>query len=72
MTADFLALVPKQIIPKDMVHDAILNPPISWYGGYLFFEPVEKQFEKWTYPVEGLLRDTYDMDRFALLGNLLE
>ncbi|OGO42943.1 MAG: dehydrogenase [Chloroflexi bacterium RBG_16_60_22] len=51
--ADFLALVPQQIIPKDMVHDAILNPPISWYGGYLFFEPVEKQFEKYTYPVEG-------------------
>jgi len=51
--ADFLALVPKQIIPKDMVHEAILNPPISWYGGYLFFEPVEKQLEKFTYPLEG-------------------
>jgi molybdopterin guanine dinucleotide-containing S/N-oxide reductase-like protein len=51
--ADFLALVPKQIIPKDMLHDAILNPPISWYGGYMFFEPVEKQFEKFTYPVDG-------------------
>ena len=51
--ADFMALVPKQIIPKDMVHDAILNPPISWYGGSLFFQPVITQFDKCTYPVPG-------------------
>ena len=51
--ADFLALVPKQIIPRDKIHDAILNPPISWYGDYIFFRPVEKQFEKRTYPVKG-------------------
>ena len=51
--ADFLALVPKQIIPKDMIHDAILNPPINWYGGYMFFESVETQFNKSTYPAEG-------------------
>ena len=45
--------LPKQIIPKDMVHEAILNPPISWYGGRISFAPVEEQFKKSTYPVEG-------------------
>jgi alkyl hydroperoxide reductase subunit AhpF len=28
-----------------MVHEAILNPPISWYGGNLFHEPREDQFK---------------------------
>jgi trimethylamine-N-oxide reductase (cytochrome c) len=44
--------LPKQIIPKNRVHDAILNPPISWYGSTLF-KPVEEQFKKYTYPAEG-------------------
>jgi len=43
----------KQIIPKNMVHDAILNPPISWYCPGLFFSPKEAQFEKMEYPVKG-------------------
>jgi molybdopterin guanine dinucleotide-containing S/N-oxide reductase-like protein len=43
----------KQIIPKDMVHDAILNPPISWYGGNIFHMPKEDQYKKATYPAEG-------------------
>jgi len=42
----------KQIIPKTMVHEAILNPPISWYGVRLH-GPVEDQFKESTYPVEG-------------------
>jgi molybdopterin guanine dinucleotide-containing S/N-oxide reductase-like protein len=42
----------KQIIPKNRIHDAILNPPISWYGSTLF-KPVEEQFRKFTYPAEG-------------------
>jgi len=44
--------LPKQIIPKTLIHEAILNPPISWYGSTLF-KPVEEQFKKYTYPVEG-------------------
>ncbi len=44
---------PKQIIPKDLVHEAILNAPISWYGTSLLAEKVENQFQKYTYPVEG-------------------
>jgi len=44
---------PKQFIPKDLIHDAILNPPISWYGTTLLGAPVEDQFEKYTYPAEG-------------------
>jgi len=44
---------PKQIIPKDLVHNAILNAPISWYGTTLLAEKTENQFKKYTYPVEG-------------------
>jgi anaerobic selenocysteine-containing dehydrogenase len=44
---------PKQFIPKDLIHDAILKPPISWYGTTLLGSPVEDQFEKYTYPAEG-------------------
>jgi len=44
---------PKQIIAKDLIHDAILNPPISWYGTTLLDAPIENQFIKYTYPVEG-------------------
>jgi trimethylamine-N-oxide reductase (cytochrome c) len=44
---------PKQFIPKNLIHDAILNPPISWYGTTLWSEPVEDQFVKYTYPAEG-------------------
>jgi molybdopterin guanine dinucleotide-containing S/N-oxide reductase-like protein len=45
---------PKQIIPKDLIHDALLKPPISWYGkSVLSRDPVDFQFIKSTYPVEG-------------------
>ena len=50
--APSFARLPKQIIPKDMIHEAILNPPISWHSTTLF-KPVEEQFKKYTYPVEG-------------------
>ncbi|MBN1190108.1 MAG: molybdopterin-dependent oxidoreductase [Dehalococcoidales bacterium] len=46
-------IYPKQFIPKDLIHDAILNPPISWYGTALFMADVEDQFVKYTYPAEG-------------------
>ena len=33
---------PKQIIPKDMLADAILNPPITWDGVIYSFHPKKK------------------------------
>jgi molybdopterin guanine dinucleotide-containing S/N-oxide reductase-like protein len=44
---------PPQFIPKDMIHDAILKPPISWYGTTLSRDSVDQQFIKYTYPREG-------------------
>jgi anaerobic selenocysteine-containing dehydrogenase len=44
---------PTQFIPKDLIHDAILNPPISWYGNSTFPGTIEDQFVKYTYPAEG-------------------
>jgi trimethylamine-N-oxide reductase (cytochrome c) len=44
---------PTQVIPKDLIHDALLNPPISWYGNSSFIGPIEDQFVKYTYPAEG-------------------
>jgi anaerobic selenocysteine-containing dehydrogenase len=44
---------PKQFIPKNLVPDALLNPPISWYGDTLARSKVEDQFVKYTYPAEG-------------------
>jgi len=49
----FFAAPPKQIIPKTLIPEAILNPPISWYGTTLLVEQLEDQFRKYTYPVEG-------------------
>jgi molybdopterin guanine dinucleotide-containing S/N-oxide reductase-like protein len=45
---------PKQIIPKTLLPDAILNPPLSWYGRSIGRnEPVESQFVKSSYPAAG-------------------
>ena len=44
---------PQQSIPKCMVHDAILNPPISWWGLYSFCGPAEEQFTEYVYPAPG-------------------
>jgi anaerobic selenocysteine-containing dehydrogenase len=46
-------LNPTQFIPKDLIHEAILNPPISWYGNTTFPGTIEDQFVKHTYPAEG-------------------
>ena len=51
--AKMMVTPPKQSIPKCLIHDAILNPPISWWGLYAFLEPAEKQFTQYTYPAEG-------------------
>ena len=45
--------VAKQIIPKNLIHDAILNPPISWYGTTSCTFPLEDQFVQYTYPAQG-------------------
>jgi molybdopterin guanine dinucleotide-containing S/N-oxide reductase-like protein len=46
-------IFPRQFIPKDLIHEAILNPPISWYGTTALWSPVEDQFTRYTYPAEG-------------------
>jgi anaerobic selenocysteine-containing dehydrogenase len=46
-------VIPKQFIPKNLIHDALLNPPISWYGMTSAIVPLEDQFTKYTYPAEG-------------------
>ncbi len=44
---------PPQFIPKDLIPDAILKPPLSWYGTTLSRDSVDQQFIKYTYPREG-------------------
>jgi len=41
----------KQIIPKTLIQEAILNPPITSWGSTQFPAPVEDQFIKYTYPI---------------------
>jgi anaerobic selenocysteine-containing dehydrogenase len=42
---------PKQVIPKTLIHQAILDPPVSSWGSTGQFIPVEDQFKKYTYPI---------------------
>jgi len=46
-------LIWSPFIPKTLVHDAILNPPLTWYGNETQMAPRENQFKKYTYPMEG-------------------
>jgi molybdopterin guanine dinucleotide-containing S/N-oxide reductase-like protein len=46
-------VTPKQLIPKNLIPDAILNAPLSWYGTTLNRSPLEDQFTKYSYPVDG-------------------
>lgn len=41
------------IVPKVLVADAILNPPITWYGTGAIAASREDQFKKYTFPPEG-------------------
>ncbi|MEM2320419.1 MAG: molybdopterin-dependent oxidoreductase [Candidatus Bathyarchaeia archaeon] len=41
------------IVPKVLVADAILNPPIIWYGTGAIAARREDQFKKYTFPPEG-------------------
>jgi len=44
---------PDQFIPKTMIHDAILNPPLEWYGTTSAGWPRPDQFIKYKYPADG-------------------
>jgi len=44
---------PLQAIPKCLVHDALLDPPVSWWGVRKFLENAEEQFTEYTYPAPG-------------------
>ena len=41
----------KQIIPKTLVQEAILNPPVTFWGRGEIRAQVEDQFVKYTYPI---------------------
>ena len=41
----------KQVIPKTLLHQAILNPPVTHYGSTSLYSLVEDQFEKYEYPI---------------------
>ena len=62
----------KQIIPKTMIHDAILDGHFEIYGSSDQMSPAADQFQKYIYPVKGCSRNTHDMDRYALPDDLLE
>jgi len=40
-----------QLIPKTLIHKAILDPPLVFYGNGGIEEPVEDQFIKYEYPI---------------------
>jgi molybdopterin guanine dinucleotide-containing S/N-oxide reductase-like protein len=45
--------MPQQIIPKLLIHEAILNPPLKWYGNTQCRYLVEDQFVPYKYPADG-------------------
>ena len=63
---------PLQAIPKCLIHDAILHPPITWWGLHGFLEPAEEQFKRAHLSGPGVLGGPHDLDRLALLDHLLE
>jgi anaerobic selenocysteine-containing dehydrogenase len=40
-----------QFIPKTLLQEAILNPPISFWGSGAIIDPTEGQFVQYTYPI---------------------
>ena len=62
----------KQIIPKPMMHDAILKGHFEIYGSSDQMDPVEDQFKKYIYPSAGQVRSPYAVERYALFYDLLE
>ena len=45
--------LPRQIIPKTLIHEAINNPPLKWYGTTRCIEKTEDQFVEYKYPADG-------------------
>ena len=41
----------KQAIPKTLVHQAILDPPVSSWGSTILFGELEDQFKRYDYPI---------------------
>ncbi|MEM3807987.1 MAG: molybdopterin-dependent oxidoreductase, partial [Nitrososphaerota archaeon] len=41
------------LVTKVLIPDAILNPPISWYGNTMCTTPVQDQFNKYEFPKPG-------------------
>jgi len=50
---DNFAPMPKQVIPKCLVHEAILKGEFTIYGSGYQILPTEDQFKKYIYPVPG-------------------
>jgi len=52
--ADYLPMNPtKQRLWRLTMPDAVLNPPVSWYGEGFCGQSLEQQFTHFTYPMEG-------------------
>ena len=52
LPADFVMPTPtKQFIPRDLIHEALLNPPISWYGYSWGTIGTDDQFKQFHYPI---------------------
>ena len=45
--------IPPQIIPKTLIAEAILNPPLTWFGTGMAGFPRENQFIPFKYPADG-------------------
>ncbi len=41
----------RQIIPKTLVHHAILKPPVHTWGSTLLFYPIDDQYKRYDYPI---------------------
>jgi molybdopterin guanine dinucleotide-containing S/N-oxide reductase-like protein len=41
----------KQFIPKTMLSQAILDPPLSWWGSAQQFSEIDEQFQHYEYPI---------------------
>ena len=50
---DFFRPMPKQVIPKTKVHDAILDGQFTIYGSGYQVLPTEDQFKRYDYPTKG-------------------
>jgi molybdopterin guanine dinucleotide-containing S/N-oxide reductase-like protein len=47
------AEIPKQVISKVLLAQALLNPGLTWYGNTLCRQLTENQFQQYKYPIDG-------------------